>query len=417
MASQQVEFPGSRNVNLAGLLEQPAAPRGWALFAHCFTCSKDNKAAFYIARALVDAGFGVLRFDFTGLGDSEGDFSETNFTSNIDDVVAAADWLREHHSAPALLIGHSLGGAAILAAAHRVPDAAALATLGAPFEPSYVTRVFGQQLERIEREGEAEVTLGGRNVTIRRDFLEDVHGQQQGERIQALGRPLMVLHAPNDDVVAIDNATDIFKTASHPKSFVSLDEADHLLSAAADAWFAADVIAGWARHYLGESAQSRQSNSQTSDTTSATSEQDDGAIRVMEKDTGTFTMAVSAWPHSWLADEAESAGGDDRGPNPYQMLNAALGACTAITLRMYAQRKEWPVKHIGVTLKHSQIYAQDCKECESRSGRIDHIERHVHLDGDLDDNQRERLLEIADRCPVHRTLHSEMQIMTQEADD
>lgn len=415
MASQRIDFPGSRNASLAGRLEQPeTTPRGWALFAHCFTCSKDSKAAAYIARALVEAGFGVLRFDFTGLGDSEGNFADTSFSSNVDDLVAAADWLRAHHGAPALLMGHSLGGAAVLAAAHRIPDAVACATIAAPFDPGHVTRLFGQQLEHIETQGEAEVKLGGRAVTVQRAFVEDLNSQRQRERIRALRRPLMVLHAPLDAVVAIDNASDIFQTALHPKSFVSLDDADHLLTRARDARFAASVIAGWAGRYLGEAASSPEAPDRVAAVTNVSAPSDDGAIHVTERSTGTFTVAIGAGRHSWLGDEPQSAGGDDLGPDPYQMLTAALGACTAMTLRMYARRKQWPLENVTVTLKHSKIHSQDCAECEIRSGKIDRIERHISIKGDLDAAQRERLLEIADKCPVHRTLHSEVQVVTDE---
>lgn len=415
MKSQRIDFPGSRNASLAGRLEQPdTRPRGWALFAHCFTCSKDSKAAVYIARALAEAGLGVLRFDFTGLGDSEGNFADTGFSSNVDDLVAAADWLRANHGAPALLMGHSLGGAAVLAAAQRIPDAVACATIAAPFDPGHVTRLFGQQLERIETQGEAEVKLGGRTVTVQRAFVEDLNGQRQRERIRALRRPLMVLHAPLDAVVAIDNASDIFQTALHPKSFVSLDDADHLLTRARDARFAASVIAGWAGRYLGEPAQSPSMAEQASTTTSTNVSPDDETVRVTERDTGAFAVAINTGRHSWLGDEPQSAGGDDLGPNPYQMLTAALGACTAMTLRMYAQRKQWPLEKVTVTLKHSKIHAQDCAECETRSGKVDRIERHVGIKGDLDAAQRERLLEIADKCPVHRTLHSEVHVVTDE---
>lgn len=251
MPSQRVDFTGSQNARLAGRLDTPdKPPRAWALFAHCFTCSKDSKAASYIARALAAAGYGVLRFDFTGLGGSDGDFANTHFSANVDDLVAAADWLRAEHGAPSLLIGHSLGGAAVLAAAHRVPDARAVVTLGAPFDPLHVTHQFGDRLELIEAQGQATVQLGGRPFTIRREFVADLAGQAQAERIRGLRRALLVMHAPGDRVVGIRNAQDIFTTALHPKSFVSLDDADHLLNAPADAEFAAGMIAVWAARYL-----------------------------------------------------------------------------------------------------------------------------------------------------------------------
>lgn len=404
MPSQRVDFPGSQGAPLAGRLDTPEMPpRAWALFAHCFTCSKDSKAAAFIARALAEAGFGVLRFDFTGLGGSGGDFANTHFSSNVNDLVAAADWLRAEHGAPALLIGHSLGGAAVLAAAHRVPDSVAVATLGAPFEPAHVARQFGDGLKLIESQGQATVQLAGRPFTIKREFLDDLAGQSQADRIHELRRPLMVLHAPLDKVVAVDSARRIFETARHPKSFVSLDGADHLLNDAADARFAAGLIAAWAQRYLPAVA------------TPAAAASPGDAVHVVERGTGAYTVAVSAGRHSWLADEPASVGGDDLGPSPYEMLSAALGACTAMTLRMYARQKKWPLAKVGVTLRHSKIHAADCGECETAEGKVDRIERVISIEGELDDAQRQRLLEIADRCPVHRTLHAEVSVVTRAA--
>lgn len=408
MASKRIEFPGSQGEPLAARLDRPETPpRGWALFAHCFTCSKDSRAAVHIARALVEAGFGVLRFDFTGLGGSGGDFANTHFSSNVDDLVAAADWLRAHHGVPALLVGHSLGGAAVLAAAHRIADAAAVASIAAPFDPAHVTAQFGEHLNTIQSDGQAQVTLAGRTFTIKRSLVEDLQAQNQQQRIHDLRRPLMVLHAPHDTVVDISNASRIFQAAMHPKSFVSLDRADHLLARAADARFAAGVIAAWAGRYLPDAADAATTPE------SATAVPDD-AVHVTERGTGAYAVAISAGRHGWLADEPVAVGGDDAGPSPYQMLSAALGACTAMTLRMYANRKQWPLERVSVTLHHAKVHAKDCAECETRSGRIDRIDRRIHMTGALDTTQRQRLLEIADMCPVHRTLHSEMQIVTAE---
>lgn len=401
--SQRIELEGSQGRTLAGRLEMPETPvRAWALFAHCFTCSKDSRGAAHIARALVEAGFGVLRFDFTGLGDSEGDFADTDFSSNVDDLVAAAEWLRTNHAAPALLIGHSLGGAAVIAAAHRIGETAAVATLAAPFDPAHLRRHFGDKAQTIESEGQAEVTLGGRPFTIRREFLDDLDAQNQGERLRQLRLPLLVMHAPHDDVVAIDNATEIFTSALHPKSFVSLDAADHLLTQQQDARYASHIIAAWAARYLPEAGD-------------APARDDAPTVHVSERGTGAYTVGIRTGRHGWLGDEPEAAGGDDMGPNPYQMLNAALGACTAMTLRMYAKRKNWPLENVHVTLAHEKVHARDCAECETRSGRIDRIERTIRIDGEqLDAEQHQRLMEIADKCPIHRTLHSEVQVVTRE---
>jgi putative redox protein len=411
MPKQRVEFPSPSGDSLAGLLDTPdQAPRSWALFAHCFTCSKDSKAAAFIARSLAEAGFGVLRFDFTGLGDSEGDFANTHFSGNVDDMVAAADWLRAQHGVPALLIGHSLGGAAVLAAAGRIPDARAVVTVGAPFEPSHVLHQLGEDRARIERDGQAQVSLAGRNFTVKRAFLADLAAQPQAERIRSLHRPLLVLHAPDDTTVRVDNARQIFELARHPKSFVALDGADHLLSRASDARFAASVIAAWAQRYLPDEAPAAAASASAAPVPGV--EVGEGVVLVSERGTGAFTVSVSAGRHHFLMDEPTAAGGDDLGPNPYDMLAAALGACTAMTLRMFARRKGWPLDSVRVALVHDKVHAIDCEQCETNTGQIDSIARVIEINGDLNAAQREQLLEIADRCPVHRTLHNEVSVVT-----
>jgi putative redox protein len=338
MISHKVEFPGSLGHLLAARLDQPnTLPRAWAVFAHCFTCSKDSKAAAYIARALVEAGFGVLRFDFTGLGGSGGDFANTHFSSNVGDLVSAADWLRSEHGAPALLIGHSLGGAAVLAAAHRIADARAVVTLGAPFEPAHVVHHFGEGLALIETDGEARVTLAGREFTLRREFLDDVASQPQAERIRALRRPLLVLHAPGDTIVGVDNARRIFEQALHPKSFVSLDDADHLLNSQGDAAYAAGLIAAWAKRYLPAPAPSSPVAS-----TPAAGPLPVGAVRISDLP-GNFAVNVEAGRHTLVSDEPVEVGGDDLGMGPYDLLLGGLGACTAMTLRLYARHKKCPL--------------------------------------------------------------------------
>ena len=406
MPSTRVDFPGSQGHALAGRLDTPdGMPRAWALFAHCFTCSKDTKAAAYIARALADAGFGVLRFDFTGLGGSGGDFSNTHFSSNVDDLVAAADWLREHHGPPALLVGHSLGGTAVLAAAERIADALAVATVGAPCDPAHVTHQFGSDLPVIERDGQALVKLAGREFTIRQSFIDDVSGQPQAARIRALRRPLLVLHAPGDAVVKIDNARHLFEAALHPKSFVSLDGADHLLTRAADAQYAAGVIAAWAARYLPTAPEPAPSQELL----------EHGTVRVSERGTGAFAVSIQAGRHTLVGDEPTSVGGDDAGPSPYELLLASLGECTVMTLRMYARQKQWPLENAHVTLTHSKVHAADCADCETKDGKVDRIDRVIELIGPLDEAQRARMMEIADRCPVHRTLHAEVTVVTRAA--
>ena len=400
-----VHFPGAFGTPLAARLDLPAqAPLAYALFAHCFTCSKDSLAATRIGAALTERGFGVLRFDFTRLGGSDGDFANTNFSSNVADLVAAANWLRAQHQAPAILIGHSLGGAAVLAAAHEIPEAAAVATIGAPYDPGHIQHLFGDAAPAIKANGEAEVTLAGRKFNIRKQFLDDLASQQSGERLAALRKALLILHSPRDTTVNIDNAARIFMAAKHPKSFVSLDTADHLLTARVDAIYVASVLAAWASRYV-----------KVHDSPAPAAPGAPGVVSVSETHEGKFTQTVSVGAHRTRADEPAAVGGDDAGFTPYDLLLAGLGACTSMTLRMYADQKKWPLEHVSVRLRHEKIHAQDCADCETREGKIDQIERDIEIIGELDDAQRARLMEIADKCPVHRTLHSEVSIKTRMA--
>jgi uncharacterized OsmC-like protein/alpha/beta superfamily hydrolase len=395
----EVRFPGSHGLTLAARLDLPAGkPTAYALFAHCFTCSKDSKAASYISRSLAAAGIAVLRFDFTGLGGSEGEFANTGFSSNIEDLVAAADYLRKTYDAPQLLVGHSLGGAAVLAAAPQIPEVLAVATLNAPADPSHVIRNFASATAEIESKGEAEVILGGRQFTIRKSFIEDVRSQKLAQILPDLRRALLVMHSPRDELVDVSNATEIFIAAKHPKSFISLDDADHMLSRREDARYAGMVLAAWAARYLPAPA-----SAETSRTSS------DGVV-VAEAGDGKYAQTINAGRHWIRADEPPSMGGDDSGMSPYQLLSAALGACTTMTMRMYAEHKKLPMDKVTVTVKHGKIHASDCVECETRFGRVDRIEREIHIEGDLTDAQRDSLMKIADKCPVHRTLHSEVSV-------
>ena len=405
MPAEKFDFPNAEGHTLAALLDRPDGPvRAVALFAHCFTCGKDNKAARRIAEGLKLHGIAVLRFDFTGLGASEGEFANTTFSSNVDDLVAAADRLRQTLAAPAILVGHSLGGAAVLAAAHRISEARAVVTIGAPADPAHVTGLLKDQVATIALEGEAEVTLGGRQFRVRRAFLDDIAEQMLTARIANLHKALLVFHAPTDDTVGIDNASHIFLAAKHPKSFISLAGADHLISRPGDAAYVANVIAAWAERYLDMTADDQP----TDDTES-------GAVVVRETRRGKFQQEVIVGRHRLLADEPESVGGMDSGPGPYDLLLAGLGACTSMTLRLYAERKQLPLEQTTVRLSHNKIHAADCAHCETTEGMVDHIERAITLDGELDAEQRARLIEIADKCPVHRTLESEIDIHTVEA--
>jgi uncharacterized OsmC-like protein/alpha/beta superfamily hydrolase len=402
MRSRKIEFPGSQGARLAARLELPDdEPRAYALFAHCFTCGKDVVAAARISRALTEFGIAVLRFDFTGLGGSGGDFGNTGFTSNVEDLWFAADHLRRSFAPASILIGHSLGGAAVLAAAPRLPEVRAVATIAAPADPEHVLRLLGDNRDEIERRGEADVVLAGRTFRIRREFLDDIAAQQQTERIAGLGAALLVMHSPTDELVGVGNARGIFDAARHPKSFIALDGADHLLTERADAEYVAGVLAAWATRYTLAPAGGQEVTGE-------------GQVVVSENGDGLLGQRIAAGRHVLTADEPVPVG-YDKGPAPYDLLLAALGACTSMTVRMYAERKQWPLEQVTVHLRHSRIHASDCADCETRSGRLDRIERVIRLDGDLDSVQRRRLLEIADRCPVHRTLHSEIDIRTTEA--
>ena len=405
---ERVTFTGSQGDTLAARLDLPAGPpRAYALFAHCFTCGKDLRAAGRIAASLTASGFAVLRFDFTGLGSSEGEFANTNFSSNTDDVLAAVEWLRSEHRAPQLLVGHSLGGAAILAVAGRVPEARAVVTIGAPADVEHIAALFSDSADEIREAGEACVTLAERPFTIRRQFLDDLGDHRIVERVASMGVPLLVMHSPTDETVGIENAARLFQAARHPRSFVALDGADHLLSGARDAEFVASMIAAFAARHV--------------DDQSGASEAPAGSAAVVVAETGQspFLNHVVVGRHRLLADEPASVGGFDAGPAPYDFLGAALGACTSMTLRMYADRKDLPLDRVTVEVSHDRVHADDCAECardesgSARVGMIDRFERAISLDGDeLTADDRAKLLAIADRCPVHRTLEASSAIVT-----
>ena len=403
MPTDRFTFAGHDGHDLSARLDLPDGPHlATALFAHCFTCSKDIPAARRIAARLAGAGIAVLRFDFTGLGHSGGEFENTSFASNVADLERAAEALAARGMAPGLMIGHSLGGAAVLAAAGNIDSVRAVATIGAPFDPGHVTENFAGALDRIADEGAAEVQLGGRSIRIGRGFVEDVHAENLGPKIAGLRRALLVLHAPRDAVVGIDNAAEIFKAARHPKSFVTLDEADHLVTDPGDAEYAAQIIAAWATRYLGL------------ETPAPPPGAPEGIVRVSEADPDGFLQDVNAGPsHHMLADEPAAYGGTDRGMSPYGFLAAGLGACTSMTIRIYARRKGWPLTHVSVDVCHDKVHAQDA---DSRGqAKADRFLRTIRLEGDLSEEQRTKLMEIADRCPVHRTLEQSSVIETRAA--
>jgi putative redox protein len=401
MRTERFDFPNAKGEKLAALIDLPLGmPDAYALFAHCFTCGKDNLAAKRISERLAEQGIAVLRFDFTGLGMSEGEFANTRFSSNIADLIAAADHLRKTRRAPDILIGHSLGGAAVLAACKDIPEARAAVTIGAPSDPAHVAGLFMNHVDKIRAEGEVEVALAGRPFRIKREFLDDIAGKQLTGTLGGLRKALLVFHSPTDQTVGIDNASQIFAAAKHPKSFVSLTGADHLLSKRSDALYVANVIAAWAVRYLDRPAEVVRAESEP------------GIVLVRETREGAFQQEILSGPHRLIADEPAAVGGTDSGLGPYDLVLAGLGACTSMTLRLYAEHRKLPLDRVTVRLTHSKIYATDCEECETKEGKLDCIERKITLEGALSVEERKRLLEIADKCPVHRTLNSEISIRT-----
>ncbi|EGP09475.1 hypothetical protein CSIRO_1015 [Bradyrhizobiaceae bacterium SG-6C] len=403
MTTEKFQFPGSDGQLLAASLDLPeGAPAAYALFAHCFTCGQNVLAAKRIAEGLAKHGIATLRFDFTGIGASEGEFANTTFSSNIADLVLAADHLRKTRQAPSILIGHSLGGAAILAAASLIPEAKCVATVAAPSDPSHVTHWFKEQIPDIREKGELEVSLAGRPFRIKREFLDDIAEHRLTETVAKLHKPLLIFHSPTDNTVGIDNATHLFVAAKHPKSFISLTGADHLLSRKQDATYVADMIAPWATRYLDAPEAAG----------AVIADPPAGTVVVSETRASKLQKVIAAGRHRILADEPVDVGGMDSGPGPYDFLLGALGACTSMTMRLYAERKAIPLARTTVTLRHSRIHAKDCEDCETKDGMIGRIDRVIAMDGDLDAEQRAKLMEIADKCPVHRTLTSEIKIVT-----
>jgi putative redox protein len=400
---KRIEFPNADGQMLAAALELPDTdPKAYAVFAHCFTCGKDIAAASRISRTLAANGIAVLRFDFTGLGGSDGDFANTNFTSNAQDLLAAVAFLRAQYQAPALLIGHSLGGTAVLAVAAQVPETRAVVTIGAPAAPDHVLKQFKDSQAKIADDGEAVVSLAGRDFTIRQQFIDDLQTNPLSETLPRLKKALLIFHAPFDTSVSIDNAGELFVAAKHPKSFISLDGADHLVSRLEDAQYVAETLCTWASRYLDPVAE-------------APAPDVPGGEVLIAEGNHRFLRQVSTDDHAWVADEPKRVGGNNLGPDPYEHLLAALGTCTSMTIRMYANRKKWPLEDIDVQLRHDREHSTDCEGCEDKPLQIDVLSRTIRLVGELDEDQRARLMQIADRCPVHRTLEGQLEIRTTAA--
>lgn len=403
MATEKREFQSANGELLAARFDKPDGKiRGYALFAHCFTCTKDILAARRIANHLSRLGVAVLRFDFTGLGSSQGEFANTSFASNVEDLVKAAEYMRAQGEAPSILIGHSLGGAAVLAAATEIPDVKGVVTIGAPADAEHVLEMFDDRIEEIEREGVAEVMLAGRPLKIGKGFIEAARETRLTDRIAKIRASLLVLHAPLDQTVGIENATKIFQAAKHPKSFVSLDDADHLLTRESDSEFAAEMISAWASRLLPKDQPQ--------------GEEPIEHVSVKETRDSKFQNTVQAGKHRLFADEPASVGGTDTGPSPYDFLSAALGACTSMTLRMYAEFKKLDLGAVTVDVSHEKVHYKDCQECTedemSQSGKIDRFERRISIEGDVSPEIADKVEEIANKCPVHRTLEKNSKVIT-----
>ena len=395
---REVRFANAAGTMLHGRLElPPGRVRAVALFAHCFTCTVQSHGARRIGLALAEHGIATLAFDFTGLGKSEGAFADSHFAANVGDLVAAADFLRGDMGAPSILIGHSLGGAAVIAAAEHIPEARAVVTIGAPFDPAHVLHQLGDGVERVRAEGSAEVAIGGRPFTVSNAFLDAVEGQDQAARLARLKRALLVLHAPTDATVGIENAAQIFTAAKHPKSFVALDGADHLMTQPGPAGYAAAIVAAWVEPFLTPAK--------------PVDAPDEGHVRVTSTE-AKFTAIVDSSGHSFLGDEPVAVGGDDLGPSPYDLLLSALGTCTAMTVKLIADREKIPLQQVSVLLDHQRCHSADCAEAGAGRPMIDVLTREITLTGDLSEEQRARLLAIANKCPVHRTLENHPVINT-----
>lgn len=405
----RVTFENEKGLQLSGVLHKPSfgKPIAYALFAHCFTCTKNIKAAVHIADALSQKGIAVLRFDFTGLGQSEGEFSDSNFSSNMADLMAASNFLTEKHQAPEILIGHSLGGTAILAAAKNIDSAKAVATIGSPADAAHILHLFSENREQLEQDGESDVNIGGRSFKVRKSFIDDVNAQDVKARIGGLRKALLVMHSPHDAIVNIDQASEIFMNAKHPKSFVTLDNADHLLSHKEDSRYAANVLAAWASRYI--------DHRETRERIFPEYERGVTHVRAAKKEG--FLCTVNSNGHLMLGDEPLNYGGSNLGAAPFDFMATALGTCTAMTLNMYARHKQLPVDYVEVATRHQKISAEDCEFCKTKKGKVDQFERVIKITGDITPEQKARMVQIADRCPVHKSFHSEIVVTTRLADE
>ncbi|MCB1202179.1 MAG: OsmC family protein [Leptospiraceae bacterium] len=407
MKSEKITLENRSGHTLSVVIDYPLSsePSAFILFAHCFTCNKNLTAIRNISRALTERNYAFVRFDFTGLGESGGEFPESNFSSNVEDIIDVASFLKANYAAPEVIAGHSLGGAAVLFAAGHIESVRAVVTIGSPAEPSHIEKHFSESVEQIQNKGCALVNIGGRPFEVQKHFIDDIRSKDLAQTVRDLKKPYLILHSPQDNIVSIENAAKLYSAAFHPKSFISLDTADHLLSDKSDSTFAGSIIASWVARYLDKNEQKER----------AAREHSEGQVTVRLGMAG-FTTQIRAGQHSLTADEPEALGGKDLGPNPYDLLLASLGACTAMTLRMYADRKKWDLREINVVLDHKKDYQRDCEDCEKTEQKIDVIERKIKVEGDLSAEQRARILQIADMCPVHKTLHSQVVVKSELAE-
>lgn len=405
MNTVRLEIENRKGLKLQAYLELPAnqKPNHFAIFAHCFSCNSNFNAVKNISRSLSNHGFGVLRFDFTGLGRSEGEFAESHFSANVEDLLDVSAFLEKNYKAPSLLVGHSLGGAAVIVAASKLENVKAVATVGAPATVGHVTHLFSHGIDDIPEKGEVEVKIGGRPFKINQEFVNDFSKTDLPEIIKDLRKPLLVMHAPFDKVVGIENAHEIYHNAIHPKSFVSLDDADHLLSRPKDSIYVGKMIGTWVERYFEQ---------EENKMISTEGEQLVGHLNLLEDN---FTTSIQTKKHSFIADEPESVGGNDFGPSPYDFLSAGLAACTVMTLKMYAERKKWDLQEVFVYITYSKKHSDDLDIAVDTPTRFDHLKKKLKFIGNLDEKQRQRLKEIAAKCPVHKTLQSKIIIETELA--
>ena len=400
MSTEKITFENSRSEKLSAKIQLPIdqKPHNFVIFAHCFTCNKNFRAVRYITQALTGEGFGVLSFDFTGLGMSEGDFADTTFSSSVDDLLCAASYLKENYTSPTMLVGHSLGGAAVILAASQLENVRAVVTVGTPSAPQHVKHLLQSGIEEIKEKGIAEINIGGRTFNVRKEFIDDLDEQNLLGIVKQMRKSFLFLHSPQDEIVGIENAAELYKAAFHPKSFISLDGADHLLTKEEDACYAGDVIANWAKRYV-EIPEPKELSTKSHIV---------AYLDTSEK----FTTQIKADQHRLIADEPKSFGGNDFGASPYQLVASGLAACTVMTLKLYATRKKWDLQEVYCHIRHEKTHLKDCEDCENPKAKIDKFTRELEVIGDLDETQKQRLLEIADKCPVHKTLEGKAHIET-----